>query len=487
MQTRTWFDAIVGAGETPDVDPVRVDFNYNAAGRESEITRWNGLTQTQLVARTVRTYDLAGRSDLLSHRNSTDGILAQYNYDYDFSGLLNHEVRTHQDAQFNQTIDYRYDLTGQLTDVDFTGQADEHYVYDANGNRITSQVGTEHSAYSTDTANQLRSDGLFNYEYDGEGNLVKKINSTDNSATTYRYDHRNRLVEVIEKSAGGVILNESRYTYDGFGRRITDTVNGQSRITTYNRENAWADFATDGTAEARYLFGNRVDAILGRVRPNEEAAWYLTDHLGTVRALANSGGNIINHVQYQSFGMVVIESNPALTDRFLFTAREFDKGSGLYYYRSRTYEPHVGRFLQNDPLGFEAADVNLFRYVFNSAPNASDPTGMVTLEYVYLGAIAGGLSGLAFSPVSGQDPVTATFEGAVFGAFFGLVPALLAVSFSIELAIISTVPGFVVGGFLQVPRLREFVRERVTKLGYSDRLSTNQLDFLIDLIIEILI
>ena len=68
-------------------------------------------------------------------------------------------------------------------------------------------------------------------------------------------------------------------------------------------------------------------------------------------------------------------------DRFKFTARELDAALSLYYYRARWYDPQLGRFLAEDPLSFfadslpfAAGDANLYRYVFHSPVNATDPT-----------------------------------------------------------------------------------------------------------------
>jgi RHS repeat-associated protein len=41
------------------------------------------------------------------------------------------------------------------------------------------------------------------------------------------------------------------------------------------------------------------------------------------------------------------------------------------------YDPTVGKFLSEDPLGFPARDANLARYVGNNAPNLTDPTGLM--------------------------------------------------------------------------------------------------------------
>ena len=45
------------------------------------------------------------------------------------------------------------------------------------------------------------------------------------------------------------------------------------------------------------------------------------------------------------------------------------------YLRARMYSPSLGRFFSMDPIGFDAGDYNLYRYVFNNPTNATDPTG----------------------------------------------------------------------------------------------------------------
>jgi RHS repeat-associated protein len=61
-----------------------------------------------------------------------------------------------------------------------------------------------------------------------------------------------------------------------------------------------------------------------------------------------------------------------------YTGRELDAETGLYFYRSRYYDPSVGRFLSEDPIGFGAQDANLYRYVGNSPTNFIDPMGLQT-------------------------------------------------------------------------------------------------------------
>jgi YD repeat-containing protein len=66
-----------------------------------------------------------------------------------------------------------------------------------------------------DAANRLLEDDEFTYEYDENGNLIKKVEKTTGKVTTYQYDAENQLISVISEQ-GSVI----RYRYDGLGRRI---------------------------------------------------------------------------------------------------------------------------------------------------------------------------------------------------------------------------------------------------------------------------
>ncbi|MEK6776078.1 MAG: RHS repeat-associated core domain-containing protein, partial [bacterium] len=61
-----------------------------------------------------------------------------------------------------------------------------------------------------------------------------------------------------------------------------------------------------------------------------------------------------------------------------FTSRERDKESGLYFYRARYLDPRIGRFLTEDPIGFEGGDVNLYNYVWANPLNWIDPSGLLS-------------------------------------------------------------------------------------------------------------
>ena len=64
--------------------------------------------------------------------------------------------------------------------------------------------------------------------------------------------------------------------------------------------------------------------VLARELSNGTVAWYLSDHLGTVRDIVNNSGGIIDHVDYSAFGSVLNELSPSNGDRMTgFAGRKF--------------------------------------------------------------------------------------------------------------------------------------------------------------------
>jgi RHS repeat-associated protein len=111
--------------------------------------------------------------------------------------------------------------------------------------------------------------------------------------------------------------------------------------------------------------------------------YYHEDGLGNVVKLTDSTGTVQEGYSYDVFGAVTIRDGSgtvlaatASGNRFLYTGREYIAELGLYDYRNRVYSPNLGRFLQTDPIRFQAGDVNIYRYVGNRVANIIDPTGL---------------------------------------------------------------------------------------------------------------
>ena len=84
---------------------------------------------------------------------------------------------------------------------------------------------------------------------------------------------------------------------------------------------------------------------------------------------------MIDHIQCDSFGNILSESNPSNGDRFTYAQQQTD-ATGLNYNQERYYDPATGRFISQDPIGFGGGDVNVYRYCGNGVTYAAEPTGL---------------------------------------------------------------------------------------------------------------
>lgn len=360
----------------PTIDETRVVFDYDPTLERVSVERYSGArVSPPLAGRTDIVRDASSRPTAMRHADAGGNPLVDYLYEYDMADRLTLE------NSHGESVSYAYDATGQLTEADRSVRPDESYRYDANGNRVYSHRHGPN--YETGQDNTLLSDGIHQYTYDAEGNLIGKREFTTGDAVGFRYDHQNRLVAVVGSgSMGGVSMIE--YRYDVLGQRVLVRTDGSIRAARiFDRENTWAEYSGLGDANERYLFGLDLDSLTAKHNSASGVVWYLLDRQRTVRDLASDRGESIASVEYESFGGVVSESGAIpLLEGFRYNSRSFDEASGLYDYRARELDPATGRFLQQDPLGFEARDPNLYRFVNNSQPNFRDPTGTVALTEV---------------------------------------------------------------------------------------------------------
>jgi RHS repeat-associated protein len=93
--------------------------------------------------------------------------------------------------------------------------------------------------------------------------------------------------------------------------------------------------------------------------------WTLGDHLNTIRDIVKSDGTVVDHLEYNSFGKLIsVTKNPDSTF-FAYTGKLTDKNSDLQWNINRWYDSEVGRWMSEDPIGFESNDTNIYRYVNN--------------------------------------------------------------------------------------------------------------------------
>ncbi len=91
--------------------------------------------------------------------------------------------------------------------------------------------------------------------------------------------------------------------------------------------------------------------------------WTIDDNEGTTRWLLNNAAGVASHYTYTPYGQAA-SGDTSLTP-FLYAGGFFDVASGLQYNSAdgggRWYHPVLGRWLQQDPIGFRGGDYNLER------------------------------------------------------------------------------------------------------------------------------
>ena len=408
VQTTNTYDANGNLTQLTDSTGETANYLYDSLNRLTQVTQDNGSTVTAQAAYTYRADGSVSKLTRYSNAGST--VVATTSYSYDGLGRLvglvdvngNGVTLVNDSWTFNAAglmtkmttlvgvTNYTYDNTNQLLSATSGFQPNEGYTYDANGNRTN-------AGYVTGPTNQLLSDGVYNYAYDNNGNLILRTNISDHSTTVYSYDYRNRLSSVVNKNSGGVATQIVTYTYDASNQMIRRGLDSDGAgaaamaytYTDYQLGNAYlliSDTDPNGLAgptvpslSQRYLFAPVVDQLLEEEDQSSgttNAFWGLGDHEGTIRDVVDNSGAVVDHREYNSFGQLTSATNPSIAFPFGYTGQRFDSATGLLNLNARWYNPSVGRFINEDPTGFRGGDTDLYRYVNNNPMTMVDPTGL---------------------------------------------------------------------------------------------------------------
>jgi RHS repeat-associated protein len=322
-------------------------FSNDALGRRSQMARPNGVNTTYR-------YDSLSRLLGVLHGEGSDGAT----YGYDSAG----NRTSKQNLSTGTTENYSYDAIYELTKVMQGAGTTGTYSYDPVGNRLAS-LGV--SPYQYDASNHLTAVPTATYSYDYNGNLLSKTNST--GTTQYSWDYENRLVSAAIPQADGSTSTVS-FKYDPFGRRIQKSSPSRTRYYVYDGADVVAELNFSGAVVASYLHGLGVDEHLA-MRRGGAVAYYQADALGSITSLSTG-----DTYTYDSFGNMT-SSTGSIISPYRFTGREWDSETGLYYYRARYYDPTIGRFISEDPIGFTGIG-NFYAYVRNNPINLTDPMGL---------------------------------------------------------------------------------------------------------------
>ena len=332
-------------------------FGYDALSRRTSLTLPNG-TQTSY------NYDTASQITNILHKITATNTSIN-NADYLYNQVGNRVQLT--DRRGTQTFGYD-NLDRLISATHPLPPTSQTFAYDPVGNRTS-------NGSLANAGNQLTENAQFIFEYDANGNQTKKTSKATNNFTVYTYDAENRLIQVQDFVAGNpTAIATSTYRYDGLGRRIEKVGNGITRRYVYDRDQILLEYDGANVLQARYTYGPRVDEPLAVTR-GANTFFYHADGLNSVTDLTDSNGATVQSYVYDAWGKV-LDQTGTIENPIMYTGREQDTESDLYYYRARSYDPNVGRFLELDPIGFGGDSPNLYLYVRDNPTNFTDPLGL---------------------------------------------------------------------------------------------------------------
>ena len=279
---------------------------------------------------------------------------------------------------------YTYDELGQLIQVNDHSDTRSgengttwKYTYDLGGNILQKQ----RFAYK-DTTNPLET---VTYEY-GDANWRDKLTAVNGNAIAYdaignplsdgtwTYTWQNgRQLQKMQKL--GVT---AEFVYNADGLRVQKTVNGV--VTKYTLHGKNVVHMTSGADELHFFYDaqNRPAVVLY----NGTAYAYVKNLQGDVIALLDGTGNVVVSYVYDAWGAPIGKSGSMAetlgsVQPFRYRGYVFDEETGLYYLRSRYYNPGWGRFVNADVLigAGKLLSHNFFAYCANAPVSFSDKHG----------------------------------------------------------------------------------------------------------------
>jgi RHS repeat-associated protein len=124
----------------------------------------------------------------------------------------------------------------------------------------------------------------------------------------------------------------------------------------------------------------------GGTQPREKDLYFWhPDHLGGGNYITDPTGKLYEHLEYFPSGETwVDESTNTQRTPYLFTSKELDEETNLYYYGARYYDPRLSSFISTDPLLFkdpgrgntDSHFYNLYAYAQQNPIKFIDPDGL---------------------------------------------------------------------------------------------------------------
>ena len=343
------------------------------------------------------------------------------------------------------------------------------YGYDDNGNIASATLNGKWTGYTYDALGQLiqvndhsdtrsgENGTTWKYTYDLGGNILKKERfayadtTTPLETVTYEYgdaNWRDKLTAVngnaIAYDAIGNPLNDGTWTYtwqngrqlqkmqkagmtaefvyNADGLRVQKTVNGV--VTKYTLHGKNIVHMKRGDDELHFFYDAQNKPAV--VVFNGTAYAYLYNQQDDVIGLLDSNGTHMVSYTYDAWGKPIsktgtLASTLGTINPFRYRGYVYDEETGLYYLRSRYYNPNLGRFVNADRVFDANASVttyNQYAYCDNCPVIYLDSEGRGLFTSLVIGLVVGALvSGIIEAAKGGdvEDIITSAVAGGVSG------------------------------------------------------------------------
>jgi RHS repeat-associated protein len=188
------------------------------------------------------------------------------------------------------------------------------------------------------------------YFYDANGNLTKDLNKGISGIT---YNLLNLPIKLTIANSSGSATNTYMYSVDG---QKLKTVQQWSSTNSKQTDYCGNMIYENGILKRILVDGGYIEGSV--------YYFYLTDHEGNNRVVANASGTVVQANHYYPFGMPFTEGNTTSSQPYKYNGKELDteRGLNLYDYGARLYDPALARWTTVDPMAEKYYSWNPYNY-----------------------------------------------------------------------------------------------------------------------------
>ena len=355
------------------------------------------------------------------------GNVGKYDFHYDGVGRLEKaEYKTYdgsENSRFNTS--YEYDRMGNIISLTRKGLLDDgeyglvdNLVLEYDGNRLVcaTDISGEGPLYKGAFHFRDGSDEAFEYSYDRNGNMTKDLNKeickieynvlnlpqkvtmSNNRFVKYTYSATGDKLQVIYSVRGLKLIQPmSEVMSDRSGN--ADTLSSSDINLGSSLSDSFADQST--LSSSQNIYGLPVLDYCGNIVYSDDKPvkilfdggyvsikkgvptyhFFLRDHLGNVRVVADANGKLEERNDYYPFGGLMGKGLNGDFQSYKYNGKELERQIGLdiYDYGARRYDAAICRFTTMDPLAEKYYSTSPYAYCVNNPVKFIDPDGKIVV------------------------------------------------------------------------------------------------------------